>query len=201
MKVSALGSVLLLLLFLGCTQPPPDLPPIPEIAKTAYPNVPIGISQNSSNLSVSNFSASNISVGPVVLPEQVPIPAPMPDARDSNASNASFNDSIEILKNLSWVNASLPDESRNVTGLVFGAGQYLLALDDIVLDSSKPGGSCAAISIYDIETSVLVGREKVCSDYDQAWISPSGRVFRIRLIKAVAGYTHEANWAEFRIFG
>ena len=95
------------------------------------------------------------------------------------------------------------NKSKEITGLFFGNGRYVLILDDIVLDETKPDGACAAIRIVQLvgDSAKGLGKEKVCKDADVNWVSPEGRIFRIRLIKIVPGYSQQSKWAEFRIFG
>ena len=110
---------------------------------------------------------------------------------ESNITNATLNESEMQETN----------ESEEIHGLLFGEERYLLLLDDIVLDASKPGGACAAIKIYELETSELVGQEEVCKESDITWVSPEGRTFRIRLLEIAPGYTQTAKWARFIVFG
>ena len=95
------------------------------------------------------------------------------------------------------------NKSKEITGLFFGNGRYVLILDDIVLDETKPDGACAAIRIVQLvgDSAKGLGKEKVCKDADVNWVSPEGRIFRIRLIKIVPGYSQQSKWAEFRILG
>lgn len=93
------------------------------------------------------------------------------------------------------------DEPDELEGLLFGDGEYILVLDDLVLDETKPGGVCAAVSIVEVETLARLDRKKICKEVDKTWTAPDGHVYRIHLVEAIAGYTGESKWAEFRITG
>ncbi len=92
-----------------------------------------------------------------------------------------------------------PEEK--ITGLIFGNEKYVLLLNDIALDTSAAGGACALIEIVEIESEQSLQKGKVCKGTDFAWDSPEEKRFKIRLVDIAAGYSGEAKWANFLIFG
>ncbi len=118
----------------------------------------------------------------------------IPNMRTCNDMNLSVNETNVTNTTEELQELKIPD------GLIF-SGRYVLVLDDAVLDSTKPGGACAAVSIWYLGNGSVLDKELVCKDSDKTWISPSGEKFRIRLLEIAAGYTHTAKWAKFRVFG
>jgi hypothetical protein len=86
--------------------------------------------------------------------------------------------------------------TENLTGILFGDAAYLLVLEDI----STPD-SCALMSVNFAANQSEITKLKICQGEETNWISPEGRVFRIKVIKTAAGYTKSENWAQVQIFG
>ncbi len=121
-----------------------------------------------------------------------------------------LNDSFEAICNqgmcekTSFLNQSniteVPENVSNETiepeGLRFG--QYYLVLDDIVLPAYD--STCGAFSVVAQNGSTL-DKLLICEKRSKNWVSPEGHSYRILVVKAVAGYSHNAAWADVRIYG
>ncbi len=94
--------------------------------------------------------------------------------------------------------AGVANATRNVSGIVFGGGQYVLVLDDISVAGTQP---CALLSVYYASNASQITKLDVCQGESQNWISPEGRIFRIVVLKTAPGYSENALWAQVEIFG
>ncbi len=94
----------------------------------------------------------------------------------------------------------LPENASNKTlsakGLKFG--QYSLVLDDIVLPAYD--ATCGAFRILD-QNGSTVDNLLICEKRSKNWISPEGHEYRFFVVKVAAGYSHQAAWADVRIYG
>jgi hypothetical protein len=96
------------------------------------------------------------------------------------------------------VNKTLDNKTENTTlsGILFGNGSYLLVLEDIsTIDN------CALLAITHSPNQSEITKLKGCPSKDVNWVSPEGRVFRIKIVKTAAGYTKNESWADIRVYG
>jgi hypothetical protein len=94
----------------------------------------------------------------------------------------------EVPGNLS--NETLPE------GIAFGG--YRLVLDDVVLPAYD--STCGAFSVVANNGSTL-DKLLICEKKSKNWVSPQGHSYRIFVVKVVGGYSHQAAWADVRIYG
>ena len=92
-------------------------------------------------------------------------------------------------------------EREEISGLIFGNGQYTLLLNDIAIDESASGGACALIEIVETETLNSLQKSRLCKGTDYTWVSPDARRVKFRLLDIAPGYSQEAKWANIIIFG
>ncbi len=94
----------------------------------------------------------------------------------------------------------MPENASNKTlkaaGLQFG--QYSLVLDDVVLPAYD--STCGAFSVID-QNGSTVDNLLICEKRSKNWVSPDGHSYRILVVKVAAGYSHQAAWADVRIYG
>lgn len=87
-------------------------------------------------------------------------------------------------------------EEKTYEGLTFNG--YILVLEDVSLDEPE---YCALLKVYDAQTMKGLEQMKVCPGSDYLWTSPNGKHYTIRILKAVAGYSGGAMWADILLFG
>jgi hypothetical protein len=88
------------------------------------------------------------------------------------------------------------NETSPLSGIPFGDGTYLLVLEDIsIIDN------CALMAVHFALNQSEITKLKGCEGKDVNWISPEGRIFRIKVLKTAAGYTKNENWVQIQIYG
>ena len=100
---------------------------------------------------------------------------------------------------IDYANLTEPEE-ENVNPGIEGLpmGDYLLVLDDVVLPAYD--STCGAFSVLG-QNGTTIDKLLVCEKKSKNWVSPEGHSYRILLVKAAAGYSHSAAWADVRIYG
>jgi len=134
-----------------------------------------------------NYTASCINSSCRKMPIQVE------ENISANISLQNISANITIPSNLSIANETF---TPNLSGLLFGNGSYQLVLEDI-----SSIDYCALLSVVFHSNQSEITKLKACPTQDVNWISPEGRVFRIKVVKTAAGYTGNESWADIRIYG
>lgn len=98
--------------------------------------------------------------------------------------------------NITQVPEKVSNETAEPEGIRFG--QYYLVLDDVVLPAYD--STCGAFSVIGQNGSTL-DKLLICEKNSKNWVSPEGHSYRILVVKLAAGYTHQAAWADVRIYG
>jgi len=177
------------MLLYGCTAektaqpsaPPAQCKPSNESAKpSASGNVSAGTAGSGANLSKNISDNTTSAIGPASLNWTA----------GENATNGTANGD------------QLQNDETNVVGLPFGAGAYLLVLDDVYV-SGTASSPCGIFSIrYADNASIIKNSDFIgCPPDSHYWRSPSNASYRIRVEKVAAGYQGQAMWAQVSIFG
>jgi len=111
-------------------------------------------------------------------------------------ANETVPANITIPENVTIENETAKNQTRNLSGILFGDSAYLLVLEDISIPDY-----CALMSVDFAANQSQITKIKVCPGEEQNWISPEGRVFRIKVTKTAAGYTKSERWAQVIIYG
>ena len=99
-----------------------------------------------------------------------------------NETDDSFNETIT--------------EHKEVEGIYFAGGRYVLILDDVAWYGDK---SCAIVTIAYAD-GTAIKKDVMCPRTDYYWTDSAGMRFRFKVISVAAGYTGEA-WANIIIYG
>lgn len=94
------------------------------------------------------------------------------------------------------INETMDEVEKEISGILFGDGKYLLILEDAVW---QEGEACAAVDIAYVN-GTSIKKDVVCPMVDVYWTAPDGHRFRIRITEVAAGYTGKA-WAKVFIYG
>lgn len=97
--------------------------------------------------------------------------------------------------NISGIPEGLSNEPPT-EGVEFGG--YLLVLDDVVLPAYD--STCGAFSVV-AGNGTALDKLLICEKKSKNWVSPEGHSYRIFVVKVVGGYSHQAAWADVRIYG
>jgi hypothetical protein len=114
----------------------------------------------------------------------------------ANLTIPNLTTNITIPENISTENKSINNKTANLSGLIIANGSYILVLEDI-----STVDNCALLSVVYSSNQTEITKLKGCPGKDVNWISPEGRVFRIKVVKTAAGYTKNESWADIRVYG
>ncbi len=162
---------LLLVLFSGCVQEQPGTPEEMVIANIT--KAPELIAGNTTNVSEE---------GGEIITEV--------EEKNETAENETINETA-----VETVNETI-NETKQIEGLFFGGGRYVVILDDVVWYGDK---SCAAVTIAYAD-GTPIKKDVMCPRTDYYWTDPGGNRFRFKVIQVAAGYSGEA-WANIIIYG
>ncbi|MBU0527191.1 hypothetical protein KKE92_01815 [Candidatus Micrarchaeota archaeon] len=114
----------------------------------------------------------------------------------SNGFCEKVESSLMNQSNLSEVPENASNKTMRIEELKFG--QYSLVLDDVVLPAYD--ATCGAFRVIDKNGSTI-DNLLICEQRSKNWVSPDGHQYRILVVKVAAGYSHQAAWADVRIYG
>lgn len=158
---------LLLVLFSGCVQEPPGTPEEMVIANIT--KEPVQVVDNITNVSEE--------AGEIIAEVE---------ETNETAENETINEThVETV-----------NETKEIEGIFFGGGRYVVILDDVVWYGDK---SCAAVTIAYAD-GIPIKKDVMCPRTDYYWTDPGGNRFRFKVIQVAAGYSGEA-WANIIIYG